>query len=82
MMDRPIVLDQPDQIRAFVLLQIYHKLKLEVNHPGGPRWSYSPAKQANAVMDEAGVLRKRSRIKATVFAQYEAYLREIGVLSV
>jgi len=78
--DKPIILDTPDKIQAYALLGIYYKLKMEVNNPGGPRWSYSPAKQANAVMDHDGVERKRSRLKSVVFAQYDAYLRAIGVL--
>jgi len=78
--NKPLILDTPDKIQAFALLQIYYKLKLEVNHPNGPKWGYSPARQANAVMDQAGVLRKHSRLKKKVFEQYGAYLRDLGVL--
>ena len=79
MSDETIVLDTPDRIRAFGLLQIYHKLKMEVAHPGGPKWRVSPMKQAKAVLEAAG--RPSASRKAKVLEQYKELLEELGVLS-
>jgi len=76
--DHILVLDKPEQIQAFGLLQIYHKLKLEVKHPGGPKWRVSPMKQAKIVLKQAG--RPSGARKAQVLKQYEALLKEFGVL--
>jgi hypothetical protein len=72
------ILDTPDQIQAFVLLQIFHKLKLEVEHPNGPTWRDSPMKQAQQVLDAAG-RPFPGRTKKKVLSAYEAYLTEAGI---
>jgi len=77
--DEILVLDKPEQMQAMALLQIYHKLKLEVKHPGGPKWRVSPMKQARMVLKEAG--RPAGNRKNRVLQQYEALLREFGIIS-
>jgi hypothetical protein len=79
MSDEPIILDKPDQIRAFALLQIYFKLKLEVEHPKGPRWRHSPLQQAILVLENANIKVER-RTRKWVFPIYKAYLLSIDVL--
>jgi hypothetical protein len=77
--EQPIILDNPHAIQAFALLQIYHKLKLEVEKPDGPTWRVSPAKQARQLL--VGVGRPNpGRTKKAVFAAYEALLVEEGLL--
>ena len=73
------VLVTPDQINAFALLQIHRKLKMEVDRPNGPRWMYSPMKQALAVMERAGSPCPHRR-KKTVLEAYEKFLKEAGVI--
>jgi len=77
------IIDSPKGIKAFGLLQIYYKLKLEIERPNGPRWRQSPSIQAVHVMRQAGVnlddLAKQPR-KAKVFARYRQYLLDTGVL--
>jgi hypothetical protein len=73
------ILDQPDQIRAFALLQVYHKLKMEVDHPNGPKWQGSPAKQARQILLNAGIVLGQHSRKKTVLAEYTAYLEAIGL---
>lgn len=73
------VLDTPQQIEAFALLQVYYKLKLEAEHPGGPRFGYSPMKQAIAILERSGRPTPHRR-KKTVLADYEAALIEAGIL--
>jgi hypothetical protein len=79
MTDGIIVLDQPDQIRAFYLLQIYYKLKMEVEHPNGPRWRESPLRQACQELMRANIAIDQ-RTRKWVFPIYKAYLVSIGVL--
>lgn len=73
-----IVLDTPDQIHAFGLLQIWYKLKMEINMPGGPTWRVSPAKQARGILVDNGQS-DPGRTKKKVFEAYTAWLIEIGV---
>lgn len=73
------VIDTPDGIRAFALLQVFYKLKLEVDvGSSGPRWRDPPAKQARAILVKAGQPDPGSR-KVKVLEAYGAYLEEIGV---
>jgi len=74
------ILDTPEQIRAFALLQIYYKLKMEVEHPDGPKWKDSPLKQACQILMQANYAIDR-RTRKHVFPIYEEYLKKIGVLS-
>lgn len=74
-----MILDTPDQIVMFAWLQIYHKLKLEVDRPGGPKWRDSPMLQAKAIMLRNGQRCNAAR-KAKVLAAYETFLKERGVL--
>lgn len=71
-------LDQPHQIQAFALLQIWHKLKLEVEHPNGPTWHVSPAHQARNLLVSNG-LPDPGRTKKKVFAAYTDWLIELGI---
>ena len=74
-----IVLDTPEQIQAFGLLQIHGRLKLEVRTAGsGMRWRVSPMKQAQAVLRMAGIEPKGRKV--AVLSQYEDYLKSVGVL--
>ena len=73
------VLDQPNQIQAFVLLQIYNKLKMEVTRPDGPTWRVSPARQARSILVDNGQP-DPGRIKKSVFAAYEAWLIDNKIL--
>jgi hypothetical protein len=77
-MNEPIVLEG-EQIIAFVLLQIYHKLKLEVEHPNGPKWRDSPMKEAKTIMERAGHP-TTSRTKRKVLEEYSKFLTEIDIL--
>jgi hypothetical protein len=54
MTDKIVILDTPQQIRAFALIQVYMKLKMEVERPDGPTWRISPAKQARQILFAAG----------------------------
>jgi len=73
------ILDTPDQIAAFGMLQVYYKLKLEVEHPNGPKWRESPLRQAIQILMRANIpVDKRTR--KWVFPTYRAYLVSIGVL--
>jgi hypothetical protein len=78
MSNEGFILDTPEQINAFGLLQVWYKLKMEVNMPGGPTWRMSPAKQARAILVENGQ-KDPGRTKSKVFAAYTAWLIEIGV---
>jgi len=74
------ILDTPEQIRAFGLLQIYYKLKLEVEHPNGPKWAGSPKKQALLILAESGIVPENTHLKRTVFVAYKSYLVSLGIL--
>ena len=80
MSEKPLILDTPSQIQAFVMLQIYYKLKLEVEHPNGPTWHDSPRKQALMLMERSGVKVKQRNRKASVFAAYKLFLSDLGLL--
>ena len=73
------MLDQPHEIQAFALMQIYFKLKLEVEHPGGPKWRVPPSKQARAILVDNEQPDPGPR-KINVFCAYGAWLQELGVL--
>ena len=79
MSDQGFILDTPDQIRAFGYLQVYYKLKMEVEHPNGPKWRGSPMMQAISIL-EAADIKVQKRTKKAVFVEYRAYLTVIGVL--
>ena len=81
MSEQPIILDNPSAIGAFALLQIYYRLKLEVNNPNGPTWRFSPAKQARALLVAAGKPNP-GRTKKAVFEAYKSFLIEKGLLQV
>jgi hypothetical protein len=70
------VIDTPSGIEIFVLLQIKYKLKLEVEHPNGPKWRVSPAKQARTLMERDGWPCPH-RAKARVFECYLLYLKDM-----
>lgn len=73
-----VILDTPDQIQRFALLQVYHKLKMEVERPNGPKWRVSPASQARHLLTQNG-RPDPGRTKKKIFAAYTAWLSEIGV---
>lgn len=76
-----VMIDTPDGIRAFALLQVYHKLKMEVDHPNGPTWRFSPRKQALSIMAANGLPSKLQNVgKKKTLQMYEAFLIEIGVI--
>lgn len=77
--DKLTVLDQPDQIRAFALLQVYFKLKLEVENPAGPKWRMSPMKMATEILAKNDIVPAK-RTKKCVFDAYHKYLRNLGIL--
>ena len=75
-----IMLSKPQQIDAFVLMQVYFKLKLEVSLPNGPKWRVSPMNQARSILlsnDQPNP----GRTKKKVLAAYRAWLIERGVLN-
>jgi hypothetical protein len=74
-----MIILEGESISVFFYLQVYHKLRMEVRNPNGPTWRGSMMNQAKAIMDKHGVV-CRHRTKAKVFAQYEQFLREGGVL--
>jgi hypothetical protein len=74
-----IVLDTPDQIQAFALLQLYYKLKMVAEHPNGPRWSQSPLPTAWRILADNGI--HVTRRYKTVFPAYEKLLKDAGILS-
>jgi len=77
--DGMIILDTPEAIQAFFMLQVYNKLKLEVKNAGsGMRWRVPPMAQAQAYLRKAGI--KPKGRKATVLVQFEQYLKDTGVL--
>jgi len=70
--------DAPEKIRAYTLLAIYYKLKLEAENPGGPRWRQSPMKQAIKVMEADGFATRKGN-KRAVLEDYTVYLEAMGV---
>jgi len=76
--DGGFILDTPDQIQAFALLQIYYKLKLEVEHPNGPKWRQSPLALAWEILANNEIHVRRQR--KPVFAAYEQLLKDAGIL--
>lgn len=72
-----IILDEG--VTDFFLLQVYHKLKLEVDHPNGPKWRFSPMKQAKQIM-EMNNQPCAFRTKAKVLEVYTNFLKEKGVI--
>jgi hypothetical protein len=79
MSDGAIVIDTPDGIQAFFWLQVYHKLKMEVAMPSGPKWRVPPMKQAQMILQNAGI--KPAGRKAKVLEQFGEYLTSVGILS-
>jgi hypothetical protein len=79
MTDKTVVLDTSEQMAAYVMLQVYYKLKLEAENPDGPRWREAPMKQAKIIMERAGHP-TTSRTKKKVLAEYEALLIEARIL--
>jgi len=77
-MNETIILDGPDQIRAFALLQLYYKLKLVHDNPNGPRWSQSPLPTAWRILRDNGI--EVTRRYKTVFPAYEKFLKDNGIL--
>lgn len=71
--NKTVVLDTPEGVAMFMLLALYHKLKLEVDHPNGPKWRMPPAAQARQAMGLAGWPCPSTR-KAKVLEAYQAYL--------
>ena len=67
-----------DGIKAFALLQVKHKLKMEVENPNGPKWRDSPAKQARELLLHAGEPDPGPR-KAKVLEAYNAWLTKLGI---
>jgi hypothetical protein len=67
------ILDQPHQISAFVLLQIYFKMKMVYDNPKGPRWRQSPLQQAILILERNGVEIEKRTYKS-VFPTYKAFL--------
>jgi len=76
--DKPVILDTEDSIKAFFMLQIYYKLKMEVAMPAGPRWSVPPMRQAQGLLRQAGI-KPKGRKKA-VLEQYHQLLRDLKIL--
>lgn len=78
--DKTIILDKPEQITAFAYLQVYHKLQLEVNHPNGPKWRFSPMNQAKNILEQNGKPTTK-RTKKAVLAELETLLKDLKVIS-
>jgi hypothetical protein len=78
--DETIILDTPQSIQAFALLQLYFKLKMEAEHPGGPKWRVPPMKAVISVL-EANDIQVEKRTKVAVLAQYKALLIAGGILT-
>ena len=74
------VLDRPDQIQAYVLLQVYFKLKMEAEHPGGPTWRGSAMNEAKSILNTNGVECKK-RTKKGVLVIYKKFLVDNSILS-
>lgn len=74
------MIDQPHQIRAFGLLQVYHMLQMEVKNPKGPTWRARPSVIARDLLVKEG-RPDPGRLKKNIFKAYEAYLVELGVVS-
>jgi hypothetical protein len=76
------IIDTPDGIKAFAMLQLYHKMKLVIANPRGPQWRQNPFTMARAELIEAGKMAtdKNPRRK-TIFDAYEKHLRDLGVLN-
>jgi hypothetical protein len=73
-MEGGFVIDTPEGIRAFGLLSLYHKLKMEVDNPHGPTWRGSPRMQALQVMGRADKPGKKKTL-----ALYVEWLKERGI---
>jgi hypothetical protein len=74
------ILDQPHEIRAFVYLQVYFKMKMIVEHPDGPRWRLSPLKQAVVILKKHNVEIGKKTYN-NVFPIYKTFLIENGILN-
>lgn len=66
-----IMLDKPDQIEAYRLLVLYHRCKMEA---AGLKFRINTCQ---AVREQFGI---KARKRADVVKQFEAILREKGVL--
>lgn len=75
----PDVILTGNQVMAFSMLQLYYKLKLEVDHPNGPKWRVSPAKQCRQILINEG-RPNPGRSKRQVFEAFGAWLDEQGLL--
>jgi hypothetical protein len=73
------IIDTPEGIEAFGLLQVYYKMKVMAATPKGPRWRESPFKQARAIMLQYGQPDPGANRRKT-FDAYGLWLIEIGVL--
>lgn len=79
MSEETIMLDTPESIRAFAYLQVYYKLKLEVENPKGPKWRDSPMKQARQILMSHNVA-LGVRTRRQTFVDYKAFLVANGIL--
>lgn len=72
------VIDNPDPV-FMRMISLYHRLKLEVKNPNGPKWRVSPAKLSRQVLVEQGRPDPGQR-KKNVYNAFGAYLVEMKVI--
>jgi hypothetical protein len=63
-------------IEAWIMLSWYHKLKMEVSHPNGPKWRVSPMKACKSIMEQNGYPCPH-RTKAKVLDCYIIFLKDV-----
>lgn len=72
------IIDNPNR-ELIRFLSLYHRLKLEVNNPGGPTWRLPPAKMCRQTLIDYGQP-DPGRTKKKVYDAFGAWLLENKVI--
>jgi len=73
-----IILDTPNQIQAYAYLQLYYKLKMEVDRPNGPRWRDPPLQRVREILYNCDI--ECPNRKAVALEKYKKLLIDSGIL--
>jgi len=76
-----IVIDTPKGIEAWYVLSWYHKLKMEVDRPNGPKWRNSPMNVCKTIMEADGYPCPHKR-KAKVLETFIIYMKDVKGIEV
>lgn len=76
-----LIIDTPQGIEAYMLLSVYHTLKMEVDRPNGPKWRANPAQQARTIMNNNG-WPCFDRTRKRTLASYVLFLKDMKGIDV